>query len=752
MVHLAKISARSRRRILLMCWTAAVLPSVAARAQIAPTGASSTAPSTVDPASPTEQRTLAPTVAAPASAALDDIVVTAQRRSENLQNVPVAITALSAATLTNARIQSVTDLRLAVPSLNIVNDNGILSTSLRGVGSTGVNPGFENPVAIYLDGVYLASTVANFLNLADVSQVEVLKGPQGTLFGRNATAGLIQISTRLPSHDASLEVKAGYGSFNTFEGTLYATAGLSDAVAVSLSAYGLHMGDGYGRNRTTGAGTYQISKDVLVRGKVLIEPTSRTSILLTADYATTDRNDLAGIALPGTINVNNPAAGRAPDIGYDQIADSPTYKRGYTTGGSVKIAQKISDLSLTSISAYRDSRYTTAFDYDALPQHFADIRYTQPEHQFSQEVQLQPTAAGRFVWVIGAYYFDARTAYDPFLFNLYAAGQLLNLTNHQSTESIAGYAQGTYEVVTGTKITLGGRYTTERRGVYGGLTLVNLPALGLTIPVPAPDADVRFNKFTFRAAIDHRFSEDVLGYASFNRGFKSGGYNTGSPGSAPYRPETLDAYEVGLKTSLFDRRLRLNLAGFYDNYSDIQSQNLTMGVISIVNAAKARVYGADLDVEARPLARLQLTGGVGWTNAHYTSYPLAPIGNAMGGIPSTIGDVSGNHLPLAADWTVNGAATYTMPLGAGEIAASANILYNSGYSLESDNVIRQGAFAQIGSVVTWTPAGQRYSLTAFVKNLTNKKTLSFSTTLPEGVHGFLYSAPRTFGLTAGLKL
>lgn len=523
--------------------------------------------------------------------ALEEIVVTAQRRSQNLQDVPVAVTALSATAIANANIRSVTDLRVAVPSLNIVNNNGIMSTSLRGVGSTGVNPGFENPVAVYLDGVYLTSTVANFFNLSDVSQVEVLKGPQGTLFGRNATAGLIQITTRTPDGTPTLEARIGYGAYDTIEGRLYAAGGLGEGVAASLSAYGLHMGDGFGRNRTTGADSYRVSRDILVRGKLLVEPAEGTSILLTADYSTVRRNDLAGIALPGTLNVNDLSAGPAPDIGYDQIADSPTFKRGWTAGASLRIAQRIGGLTLTGITAYRSSRYTTAFDYDALPRHFSDIRYTQPERQFTQELQLQPASSGgRFVWVAGLFYINARTAYDPFLFNLYAAGQLLDLVNRQGTESLAGYAQGTYEIARGTNLTLGGRYTTERRRVFDGLMLVTIPAIGATIPVPAADDHATFDRFTFRIAADHRFSDAVLGYASFNRGFKSGGYNTGSPGTPAYRPETIDAYELGLKTDLLGRTLRLNLAGFYNVYRDIQSQNLTMGIISIVNAARARLW------------------------------------------------------------------------------------------------------------------------------------------------------------------
>ena len=243
----------------------------------------------------------------------------------------------------------------------------------------------------------------------------------------------------------------------------------------------------------------------------------------------------------------------------------------------------------------------------------------------------------------------------------------------------------------------------------------------------------------------------VLGYASFNRGFKSGGFNTGAPGSDPYSPEVVDAYEVGFKTDLFDRHVRFNIAGYYDHYSNIQSQYLTSGVISIVNAAAGRVYGLDIDAEAKLSSQLLVTGGFAWNDARYTSYPFSPFSDPRGGIPSTIGSAAGNFLPLASRFTLNGAANYTVPLTTGRVLASANVVYNSGYFLESDNAIKQHAFAQLGSTLTWSSENDRYSVGVFGKNLTDKRIISFATALPIGVRGFLFAPPRTFGVTAGVK-
>ena len=691
-----------------------------------------------------------------ADQSIGEIIVTAQRRSENLQSVPVAITALPAGDIARANISDVTDLRLSVPSLNIVKNNGVISSSLRGIGSTGVNPGFENPVATYVDGVYLAAPIANLLSLSDVSQVDVLKGPQGTLFGRNATAGLLQITTRQPTQTPHMEAKVGYANYDTIFASAYVAGGVTDDVTASIAAYRLHQGKGYGRNLTTGTDSYRVDEDALIHGKIRFESPTGTVVTISGDYARAERNDLYGVALPGTVNGFVPAAGPTPDYRYDQVADAPTYKKGWAKGLSGKLEQPLGPLMLTSITAYRKSRFSTAFDYDMTQFPIADLSYTQFDDQFSQELQLQPdSSSGRLIWVVGGYYFNAHTGYEPVNLNLYlpAPGTGLAINDRQKTESIAAYAQGTYEILQDTKLTLGGRYTTEKRWAYDGATTIALIDLGLTLPpVPSPDDSARFNKFTFRIALDRQLTRDILGYVSVNRGFKSGGFNTGMPGLPAYKPETLDAYEVGLKTDLFDRALRLNVAGYYYDYKNIQSQQLTAGLIQIVNAAAAHVYGLDVDFEARPAARLRITGGLGLNHARYTNFSNSPISDPQGGSPSSVGSAKGNSLPLAADFTANATLSYTVPVGGGTLIGSGNILYSSGYALASDNAIRQPRFAQLGTTLTWNSPDDRLSIGVFGKNLTNKRIISSATNVPSvGTQAFLYGQPRTYGLTAGVK-
>lgn len=708
------------------------------------------------PASTAEAQAQASTPSA--AGGLEEIVVTAQRRSENLQNVPIAVTAVSATQLARAGVSDVLDLRSAVPTLNITNSNNELSTSLRGLGSTGVAPGFENPIAIYVDGVYYASQAATYLGFNNISQIEVLKGPQGTLFGRNATGGLIQVATRTPGTEFAAEGDVSYANYQTVSGDLYLAGPLVDGVSADIAVKATHQGSGWGNDVTTGRDVYKVDRDIAVRSKFVFTASPTTKFTFIGDYASS-RDSLSPLSIQqGTISgfpVVQGASppGKTPDIGYDVTNNSESFKKGYTGGASLRWDQKIGSLDLMSITAYRKDRYKVSFDYDGSAQApGANINYVWPEHQFSQELQLSSKSGGPFTWVAGAYYFRSTASYDPVNLIFDDQGVHISVTNQQRTNSLAGYGQGTYEILDRTHLTLGFRYTTERRSVQDGSTSVYVVPIATALPVVAgPDNHKRFNKATFRVSLDHRFSDELLGYASFNRGFKSGGYNTGSPGTEPYRPESIDAYEVGAKTNLFGRRIRLNLAGYYYNYKDVQSQQLDNGPIEIVNAASARIYGLDADLEAKVTDELRITAGLGLTSAKYRSYPQALLSVPGGGSPSTTGSAKGNRLPLSAKTVMNIGYDYVYPFTSGSIDFSGNVYYSSGFPLEADNIIDQRKFAQVNSALRWTSTGGRISFGVFGKNISNKRVLTFGTTVPNGTHLVEYAAPRTYGVTGGFK-
>jgi iron complex outermembrane receptor protein len=685
---------------------------------------------------------------------LREIIVTAQKRSENLQNVPIAISAITADDLESKGVGGVLELRQAVPNLNFGNANGALQASLRGIGSSAIQPGFENSFAIYIDDVYIGSQNHSFLNLSNIAQVAVLKGPQGTLFGRNATAGVMQVTTRTPTTEPIVEGTLSYGNYQTISGTAYMSGAIAPNLNADFTFYGKHQGEGFGENLVNGKDPYRIKHDIAARSKWVWTPSDDTKLTLIGDYSDFYNTLNAVTLLPGTVSGYAPAQGPAPDRGYDIAVNTRNLRKGWNAGGSLRLDQNLGDVSLVSITAYRESETSIVFDFDGSDyEPGTDSFNRQPEWQFSQELQLQSSSSGRFKWTVGGFYYRANASFDPSIIDLTTAGLLVTIVGKQRTESIAGFVQGTYEISDNTNLTLGGRYTHETREAFGGNVVRQIAATGTVIAtVSPPDIKKAANKFTFRLALDHRFSSEVLGYASFNRGFKSGGFNVNSPGTPAYEPETLDTYEVGLKTDLLDRRLRVNVAGFYNKYSDVQSQILNaVGQLTIVNAAKATTYGLDMDFQARLSDSLDLNGGLGLLHAEYDSYPGAQFSTPLGGTPVTVGDAKGNRIPLASPITATIGFDYHRPLGSGKISLSSNLYYNDGQFFEADNVIEQKAYAYLNSTLKWVSADEHFSLAVFGKNLTNQRVIGWVATTGNGTHVGHFRAPRTYGVTAGFK-
>lgn len=683
------------------------------------------------------------------SLSVEEIVITAQRRTQNLQDVPISVSALSATQLEQAGVQQPSDLRTIVPSLELTDDNGILTTSLRGIGAVAVSSGFESPLAVYVDGVYLGSAAASFLNLANVSQIEIAKGPQGTLYGRNATAGSMQINTRTPDQNFKGDGSVSYDNYDTVTGSAYVAGGITPKLAADVAIWATHQGDGWGDNLTTGTENYVVHHNFVVRSKWVLEASERTHLTLIADYGKFSNTETPAI-LPGSVPALAPMLGRQPDLDYDTRADTNHKTAGWQSGVSLKLDQDLGVADLTSLTAYRYSRYHNQFDIDGFQLPLASAYYDQPNIQLSQDLQLTSKTDAKLSWIVGASYFHAKTSESPGTADLKFIGLFHEFSNSQRTDAFSGFAEGTYEIVKGTRLTLGARYTSERREAYDGVTADTVGGFPLPRTL-VPDMSKTFDKPTFRATLDQRISDDVLAYASFNRGFKSGGFNTDAPGTPAFRPEQVDAYEIGLKNELLNRRLRVNIAGFYYDYTDIQvRQTPTLAVTILTNAGAARVYGADLDFEAQITPQFRVSGGVGYVDAEYQRFPDAQIITLDGA--TAIGDAAGNTLPRAPKLTGNLLASYSANLSAGgSLTFSTNAYYNDGYYLLSDNIIRQPSFVQLNGAVRWTRASERFYAELYARNLTDKKVIDW--VLPLGATvGVGYGAPRTFGVTFGYSL
>lgn len=687
----------------------------------------------------------------PQAGGIEEIVVTAQKRSENLQDVPIAVSAVTESQLARVGVSGITDLKIAVPTLNLTNSSGNLTSSLRGIGSNGIGAGVESPVAVYIDGVYIASPTSSLLSLNNIAQIEVLKGPQGTLFGRNATGGLIQVRTLDPTSEPKGRFALGYANYQTLSGSAYLGGAFSDTLFMDVAMTGQFQGEGWGKNRANGEDVYKVDHDMAVRSKLIFAPSDSTKFTLSGDYSNRRDSLSAYRVFPDTISGYVRTAGRFPAIGYDVDTDTQPHNDLWVAGGSLRWDQQIGGLNLMSLTAYREARLDKLFDYDGGPDVLQAIYQHQKDRQFSQELQLSSRDSGQLTWIAGAYYFRASSSVAPFQVQVLNAGIMPTVYNKQRSNSIAGYGQLSYELAPSTNLTLGGRYTSEERTAFDGTRRTVAIATGLAGPVTSYDNIERtFNKFTYRASLDHRFSRELLAYASYNRGFKSGGFNTAQPGTVAFEPETLDAYEVGIKSDLFDGSVRFNAAAFYYDYQNLQIQKLNAGAITVINGAKARNYGLDADIVWAVSSAFRITGGLGWIDPKFNAFPDCPISVPAGGADSTIGSCKGNLIPLAAKFTGSLAADYTFQLDAGNLNMAGNVYYNSGFYPESDNVIKQPGYALLGASIEYK-ALSGVSIGAFVKNLTDRKVINFETTIPNGTHTGYFQAPRTYGVTAGFK-
>jgi len=684
------------------------------------------------------------------SGALEEIVVTAQKRSENLQDVPIAVSVVTGTQLEKIGVLDIVGLKAAVPALNLATNGGYLAVSLRGIGTNGFGPGFENPIALYVDGVYYASALASVLTLNNIDQIEVLKGPQGTLFGRNATGGLIQITTKTPTDQTTGDFNISYGNYNTVSGNGYISGQVASNLFMNLAVTATTQGEGWGRDLYDGSDVYKTDHDILARWKIVFEPSPLAKFTVILDYS--DNKDVGPgyTVYPGTISALVPS-GVSPDWGYDVYSPLHDLDDVMNGGASLKWDQKIADLDFMSLTAYRDTKSQFAIDLDSTAEDL--YPFFQYDRQFSQELQLSSKSGEKLTWLLGAYYINSQSQYDPLVVDAYASGAIVTINNTERAKSSAGYAQATYEIFDRTNLTLGGRYTTEKRSEVDASEGVFVIPISLQLPTTVyPDQSVTYDKFTYRVSLDHRFSDQLLAYASVNTGFKSGGFNASSPGSAPYSPETLKAYEVGVKTDLLDRRVRLNAAVFYYDYKDIQVQTLVNSLADVINGASARVTGLDTDFAIQVTPKLSLTGGLAWINATFTSFVNCPYSTPLGGTPveETGTSCADKELPYASKVAGNIGGDYTSNLGSGSLDANANLYYSSGFHTEADNVIRQPSYPLLNASVRYT-LKSRFSISAFGRNLTNERVISDEGTFADGTHLGYWQSPRTYGIGFGYK-
>ncbi|MCI4644192.1 MAG: TonB-dependent receptor [Hyphomonadaceae bacterium] len=719
------------------------------------------------------------------------ITVTAQRREESLIDVPVSVSAFNGDLLSDLGVDDLTEVGKITPNVTLEVSRGTnttLTAFIRGVGQQDPVAGFEAGVGIYLDDVYLNRPQAAVLDVFDVERIEVLRGPQGTLYGRNTIGGAVKYVTRGLSDDPEFRARVALGSYNQREAIATASLPLTDTVRVGGS-FAMMYRDGFGENLITGEDNY--NKD-LTAGRVSAEwdVTPDFQIRGSADWLLDQSNARQGHRLV----VGQVTGAPILDNVFDTRAGLDVIDQKVEGGGASLVADwTINEtFSLKSITAYREDESTTPIDFDSLPSGDLDVPAIYENDQLSQEFLLNYDF-DRFSGVAGVYYLDANasTVFDVFLDTL-VPGFVAQTYGDVATETWAIFGDVTFDVTDKFAVTVGARYTEDertsqvlRRSYVGGFSefFGGSPTLiGTTSDFNGSET---FDAFTPRLSLSYKVTDDSNVYATYSQGFKGGSFDPrGQTTAAPdfdqdgtvteqeifdfmqFDPETVDSFEVGYKASQYDGRLNYALAAFFNDYTDVQipgsagvdtdgdgqADNFT-GVTT--NAGAATIWGIEFEGSATLAEQmfndddlLLTTWSLGYINAEYDEF-IDTFGN----------DVADQRVfQNTPEWTASGQLAYETPFNFanhdGTLLFNTLVSYRSETSqFEIPGPLDQDALTLIDLNVRWETENGRWGFFANGKNLTDEEYIVagydflVNTTSPLGLEGTLtgfYGDPRTF--------
>ena len=707
------------------------------------------------------QAQTAPSQADAATMTIEEIVVTAQRREENQQDVPIAVTALDSQFLLDTDAQTLQDLNGAVPGFVSTRTVGYSAAPLtiRGIGGAngGGNTFNDEPVGVYVDGIYISRLSFSTADLVDIETIQVLRGPQGTLYGRNSTAGAVLIRSARPTFETEGYVRAEATTLEEFrvEGALSGPL-IGDSLAGRVAA-GYSDFDGFGTNVATGeeAGG---SEDITLRGSLTFEPGAAFRATLIADYLSRD----ADVA---TIAVADPTQGATSPFDerddFDQLLEdnrfalnSPSFTDTELWGIMLDARYDFGPVVLESLTGYRELHTDGAQDSDSTAMTLFNNTGDIDDLQFSQEFHLTSDHGGPLSWIAGVFYLH-NEASQFFVINnfnaLFGLGTNATFDAEQDLDTVAVFADATYEITPALSLTFGGRFSYEEKRFSNDLQVLTIqagffPPAGTTLPAGSPFSDPplfedseEFDDFSIRAVLDYRITEDVLAYFSYSQGFKSGGFNSFGLETA-FDEEDIDAFELGLKTDWYGGRLRANATGFYYDYSNLQLRlPVPTGGVSIDNVGESEIAGLELELTARPVDGLRLTANVSYLHTEITEGTLPavpadavfPIGAP---VPLEDVDVSGNELTRAPEWQVFLDGRYEFDFfGLGLGFAGGNLRYQSRvFFLETNqdqSTFRNDSWVEIGLRAGWESFDGRWRFTVFGENVNDNRHVTQVTAL-----------------------
>ncbi|MGE0113271.1 MAG: TonB-dependent receptor [Steroidobacteraceae bacterium] len=733
------------------------------------------------------------------SGALEEIVVTARRREEKLQDTPVSITALTAEGLERQQINGTEDLDMVTPGLQfasyapISGNNSAAQVFIRGIGQIDPTPAVDPGVGIYIDDVYMGRSVGGVMEFRDIAGVQILRGPQGTLFGRNTIGGAVLLQTVDPGREFSADFRLKTGSDNLIEAFSAINLPMADNLAARLSG-GLKKRDGYVKRAYDGLDLGDTNSYSL-NGKLKWEPTDSLNVLLKADYTNSDEhgspfvfqsiNEAQVFPIAASVGAGCPGAVFPPPIPVPMINDprcandfqargpftnGGTAKLGSTMenwGASIHLAWESSDWStLKSITAYRDLKWTGARDADNTPLAILHTAIDSQSTQFSEELQAL-IDIGRTNGVVGAYYFNEESDDEliatispptPFVLNGTSPSRDVGIVN-LTTESVALFSQWTFDVTDSLSLSGGIRYTDETKGVQG--CLINLTPGSQPVPDPCPTTappltivrdrfKQNFTSTIGSASIRYRWNPSLMTYASWSQGTKSGGFNqryNNPPPNYQYVPfgeETANTYEIGLKADI-GNVLRIGASAFTTDYKDMQL-TYRLGVVPLLfNAGSASISGFETELTYVPTRNLTIDASVGYLHDKIDKIAFIP------GTTATVGP--NNSLPFTPEWSGHVGIAYIFhPSVNYELTPHINWSYTGSQFFDAANsveVAQNESVSIINASLKFEDIKRAWSLNLGVENATDELypvAGNSSLTTSAGYAEIIYSRPRNWYL------
>ncbi len=730
---------------------------------------------------------------------IEEIRVMARRREESLQDIPVSVTALSTDDMEMRNMSDLTNVANFTPNLTFDRGSGNTGGSanaqvfIRGIGQADWLFTIEPGVGVYVDGVYFARQMGNALDLVDLERVEVLRGPQGTLFGKNTIGGAIQLISKKPTGETGGFIEGAVGSYNRMDVRGSADFAVTDTLAAKFSFAMLNR-DGYVKRLIDDVDLGDINSSA-ARLQFAWKASDNVQVHVAADYNRRREESVPDVALQFVdnaffLNLWNAYAGFGTYSSAFETEDplttnatGPSQSDYDIWGVSTTVDWQMSWAEFKSVTAYRETDAAFAGDADNSPLPYLEQNNINSIWQFTQEFQLSGRDFDdKLDWLIGAFYmrekakdfFETRLGFGLFdglealpgpidgspLSAPTAAGGPGNPNNvgldihsirniSQDTDSYAAFAHASYRLLEPLSVTAGIRYTREEKKfeaerILGGSRIVSIPA-GTT-------TEKAWNAWSPKVGLEYHITDEKMLYTSVSRGFKSGGFN-GRPASVavatrPFDPETVWAYEAGFKTSWLDRRLLLNAAAFYSDYNGIQLTAFVAspagGLLTVVdNAAKAKIKGFEFELAAKPTSQLSLNAALGYTDAEYTE--LAPGVNIV---------TLDSKFVKTPKWTYNVGAQYDVPVSgdSGTVTARVDWSYRSAVENNPSNIVslRQDGFGLLSARIVYRAPGDAWEFAVFGTNLTDELYLTngIEALAVFGTADGVYGRPREWGASA----